>query len=77
MKFGTHICQVILFLKSSLAIAISAIFKMAAAKTKWRHFHTEWLHVLSIYCQYLSLFGRFVVYFCITKLCARYFNHPA
>ena len=26
---------------------------------------------------YLSLFGRFVVYFCITKLCTRYFNHPA
>ena len=50
MKFGTHICQIILFLKSSLAIAISAIFKMAAANTKWRHFHTAWLHVLSIYC---------------------------
>jgi hypothetical protein len=25
---------------------------------------------------YLSMFGRFVVYFCITKLCTRYFNHP-
>jgi hypothetical protein len=33
-----------------LAIAISAIFKKAAAKTKWQHFHTAWLHVLSIYC---------------------------
>jgi hypothetical protein len=40
MKFGTNICQIILFLKSSLAIAISTIFKMAAVKTKWRHFHT-------------------------------------
>ena len=49
MKFGTNICQIILFLISSLAIAISAIFKMAAAKTKWRHCHTAWLHMLSIY----------------------------
>jgi hypothetical protein len=49
MKFGTHICQIILFLKTSLAIAIAAIFKMADAKTKWRHFHIAWLHVLSIY----------------------------
>jgi hypothetical protein len=30
-----------------LAIAISAIFKMAATKTKWRHFHTAWLHVVN------------------------------
>jgi hypothetical protein len=49
MKFGTHIYQIILFLKSSLAIAISTIFKMAAVNTKWRHFNTAWLHVLSIY----------------------------
>jgi hypothetical protein len=77
MKFGTHICQVILFLKSSLAIAISAIFKMAAAKTKWRHFHTEWLHVLSIYCHIYHCLAVLWYIFCITKLCARYFNHPA
>ena len=57
MKFGTHICQKILFLKSSLAIAISAIFKMATAKTKWRHFHTAWLQVLFTYCHVYQCLG--------------------
>ena len=32
MKFGTNVYQIILFQNSSLAIAISAIFKMAATK---------------------------------------------
>jgi hypothetical protein len=37
-----------------------------------------WMASRTVYLLlYLSLFGRFVVYFCITKLCTRYFNRPA
>ena len=40
MKIGTHVDQTILFPKQSLAIAISAILKMAAAIFKMASFST-------------------------------------